>query len=435
MSAHRLPGPEEARAYVHHLEMLGMRLGLDRVRALTTALGDPQNGYRTIHVVGTNGKSSTARFMASVLREHGYRVGAYVSPHLVSLAERQMVDCVPSTDEEFYSLVARVMPVAAEVEKGLPPGERLTQFEVLTAVAFLYFKEKGCEVAVVEAGLGGRWDATSIIHSEVQVVTTIGLEHTEYLGNTPLAILEEKAAVIPRHGKVMAGVLDSPIRARLREICAEREAEVRFLDEEVSLLAGRHQAGFDVFGVEDIYADLRLGVLGRYQHSNAAVAVGALELFLGKALDVEALRRGLAETVVPGRLEVISRQPLCILDGAHNPPGMVEMVKSLDDILDRRRLIGVVSILRDKGALEMLRDLAPRCDILFVTQNSNPRSYAAAELAALVEAMEDGPEVFVDPDPRSALKSAYKLATSNQVVLVTGSLYLISDLKRALPGR
>lgn len=170
----------------------------------------------------------------------------------------------------------------------------------------------------------------------------------------------------------MAGALEPIVKARLGEICAERKAVVRFLDDEVSLLSGRQQAGFDVFGAEDIYTDLRLGVLGRYQRSNAAVAVGALELFLGQALEIDSLRRGLKETVVPGRLEVLSEQPLCILDGAHNPSGMAEMVKSLDHILDRRRLIGVVSILRDKGAVEMLNDLAPRCDILFVTQNSNP---------------------------------------------------------------
>ncbi len=427
-----IPTLEEARAYISSLEMLGMRLGLDRVRALAAALGDPQLAYRTVHVVGTNGKSSTTRFISSILKEHGLKVGTYVSPHLVSLAERQMIDGVPTSDEEFYGLVARIMPVVTAVEASLPQGETLTQFEVLTAVAFLHFKEQGCDVAVMEAGLGGRWDATSIIQSEVQVVTTIGLEHTELLGETTLAILEEKAAVIPAGGKVMAGTLDEPVMARLKAICDERGAVMRVLGEDVSLLADLGQEGFDIFGVEDYYSTLHLSVLGTYQRSNAAVAVGAAELFLARALDPEALRRGLLSTQVPGRLEVISTHPLCILDGAHNPSGMAEMVRSLDRILDRRRLIGVVSILRDKGAEEMLRDLAPRCDILLVTQNSNPRSQSAEALAALVQALENAPEVFIDPDPRSALMSAYRLATSNQVVLVTGSLYLIADLKRAL---
>jgi len=305
---------------------------------------------------------------------------------------------------------------------------------VLTAAAFLHFKEQKCGAAVIEAGLGGRWDATSIIRSEVQVVTTIGLEHTELLGETELAILEEKAAVIPPGGRVMAGSLDEPVRARLADICTERGARLRMFGEDVSLLADPSQETFDVFGAGDFYANLRLSVLGSYQRTNAAVSIGAAELFMGKGLDHAKLSSALFETQVPGRLEVISAQPLCILDGAHNPSGMAEMVRSLDRILDRRRVIGVVSILRDKGAVEMLRDLAPRCDILFVTENSNPRSYAAEELAALLEDIEKGPEVFIDRDARSALMSAYKLANSNQVILVTGSLYLVSDLKRTLGG-
>jgi dihydrofolate synthase/folylpolyglutamate synthase len=425
---------EQAREYVSKLEMFGMRLGLDRVRALAARLGDPQKEYRTIHVVGTNGKSSTTRFLSSILHAHGLRVGTYVSPHLVSLAERQLVDGLPSTDDEFYSLVARIMPAAAEVEATLPEGEVLTQFEVLTVVAYLHFKEQGCEVAVVEAGLGGRWDATSIIQSDVQVITSIGLEHTEHLGETTLAILEEKAAVIPEGGSVVAGTLGADVLERLRTICGERGASSYALGDEFSLLTDLHQDAFDVFGVHDFYPNLRLSVLGSYQRANASVAIGAAELFLGRPLDVEATRTALQCTSVPGRLEVISQQPFCVLDGAHNPSGMAEMLRSLDHILDRRRLLAVVSILRDKGALEMLTDLAPRCDIVFVTQNSNPRSYPAEELAGILEGLEDAPEVFVDPDPQSAVRSAFKLATSNQVIIVTGSLYLIADLKRSMPG-
>ena len=425
---------DQAREYVHGLEMFGMRLGLDRVRALAERLGDPQKAYRTVHVVGTNGKSSTARFISAILQQHGLRVGTYVSPHLVSLAERQLVDGVASTDEEFYSLVARIMPVAAEVEAELPKGEVLTQFEVLTAAAYLYFKESGCDVAVVEAGLGGRWDATSIIESDVQVITTIALEHTEYLGNTALAILEEKAAVIPEGGAVVAGFLDGDVSARLRTICAERGASLCSLGEEISLLTDIGQATFDVFGARDLYSNLRLSVLGNYQRANAALAIAAAEQFMGAALDGVKTRKGLLHTSVPGRLEVISDQPFCVLDGAHNPSGMAEMLRSLDGLLARRRLLAVVSILKDKGALEMLADLAPRCDIVFVTQNSNPRSYPAEELAAILEGLDDAPEVFVDADPESAVRSALKLATSNQVVIVTGSLYLVSDLKRSMQG-
>jgi dihydrofolate synthase / folylpolyglutamate synthase len=418
--------------YINGLERLGWKLGLERVTKLVEALGDPQKAYRTIHVVGTNGKSSTTRFISSLLEAQGLTVGAYVSPHLVSLAERQLVNSVPSTEEEFCELVARVKTAADAVEKRLPEGERLTQFEVLTAAALLHFKERGCDVAVIEAGLGGRLDATAVISSDVQVVTTIGLEHTELLGDTTSAILREKAAVIPEGGHVVAGTLDDDIKAELKEICAARGADCRLLGDDGVILADPRAETFDIFGIYGCYTDVKLSVLGSYQRANAAVAVGAVESFLGGELDAHLVRAALASTKVPGRLEVISHQPLCIFDGSHNPCGMEETMRSLDQLLERRRLIAVVSILKDKESQKMMEALAPRCDIVFVTQSSSPRALGAEELAEILSELEDGPEVFVDADPRSAILSAYRLATSNQVVLVTGSLTLIADLTREL---
>ncbi len=418
--------------YVNSLERLGTRLGLERMQKLVEALGSPHKSYRCIHVVGTNGKTSTTRFISTLLQAQGHKVGAYTSPHLVSLAERQMVDSIPSSDEDFCDLVHRIRPIVEELEKGFAPDEMLTQFEVLTAAAFLYFKEQGCDVAVIEAGLGGRLDATAVIESEVQVLTSIGLEHTELLGDTPLAILKEKQAIIPPHGKVVAGVLASDLKEELKQFCAARDAESHFFGDDIVILADPRGESFDIFGLYGCYMDVKLKVLGGYQRVNAAVSVAAVELFTGGELDGELVRQALASTAAPGRLEVISTQPLCIFDGSHNPPGMEETMRSLDPILERRRLIAVVSILRDKDAAEMIRHLAPRCDIIFATQTTSSRAHTADELAALIGEVDKDTEVFVDPDPHSAMVSAYRLATSNQVVLVTGSLTLISDLKRGM---
>lgn len=339
---------------------------------------------------------------------------------------------MPATETEFCALVDRVRPAVEKVERSLRGGERLTQFEVLTAAALLYFKEKGCDVAVIEAGLGGRLDATSVISSEVQVLTSIGREHTELLGDTLSQILMEKAAVIPQKGRVAVGALAEDLKAELRGFCAARSAQCYFLGEHFAVLADPRGDSFDISSIKGCYTDVRLKVLGAYQRTNAAVAVAAVELFSGAELDDAAVRAALGSTFVPGRLEVISTQPLCLFDGSHNPPGMAETVASLQQILQRRRLIAVVSILRDKEVLEMMRSLVPACDIIFATQSSSPRALAADELAAIVAKLGKGPEVFIDPDPRSAMVSAYRLATSNQVVLVTGSLTLVSDLKREL---
>ncbi len=295
------------------------------------------------------------------------------------------------------------------------------------------------DAAVIEAGLGGRLDATSVIQSDVQVLTSVGLDHTDYLGHSLEAILAEKAAVVRRGGKVMAGPLAQELKVQLRGICRELGAEVRSQDEDVSLLADSHQSPFDVFSFKGSYSDLSLGVLGLYQRENAGVAIGAAELFVDGPLEEDRLRQALAEVRVPGRMEVMSQKPLCILDGAHNPQGMAELARALNVLLPRRRFIAVVSILRDKDAAAMLAEIGHHCDILFFTENSSARSFSAEELTQLSEGLlapagERGPEVFVDKDPCSALRSAYKLASSNQVVLVTGSLYLIADVKRNLAG-
>lgn len=426
------PTIEQVWEYINSLEKLGWKLGLERVTRLVEALGNPQRSYRMIHVVGTNGKSSTVRFISSLLEAQGLKVGAYVSPHLVSLAERQLVNSVPSTDDQFCRLVGRVMVAAEAIESELAEGEHLTQFEVLTAAALLHFKESGCDVAVIEAGLGGRLDATAVITSDVQVVTSIGLEHTEFLGNTLEAILEEKAAVIPAGGSVIAGVLDPGLRANLERICEERQASCRFLGDQIVILGDPRSEIFDVFTPNGCYTELSLSVLGAYQRQNAAVAVAAVEAFIGHELEESLVRLALARTRVPGRLEVISEQPMCIFDGSHNAPGMRETIKSLDQLLERRRMIAVVSVLKDKDSLAMMQTLSPHCDIVFVTQSSSSRAIDAEELAETLLGVEDGPEVFVDADPRSAILSAYRLATSNQVILVTGSLTLIADLKREL---
>jgi dihydrofolate synthase/folylpolyglutamate synthase len=427
-----ISSPQETWDYINGLERLGVKLGLERVTKLVKELGSPHQAYKTIHVVGTNGKTSTTRFISSLLEAQGHTVGAYVSPHMVSLAERQMVGSEPSTEDEFCELVARVRPAVEKVERSLKGAERLTQFEVLTAAALLYFKEKGCDVAVIEAGLGGRLDATAVISSDVQVLTSIGREHTELLGDTLSKILAEKAAVIPQKGRVVVGALAEDLKGELRAFCAARAAECYFLGEQFAVLADPRAESFDISGIIGCYTDVRLKVLGAYQRVNAAVAVAAVESFTGAELDDETVRTALGRTLAPGRLEVISTQPLCIFDGSHNPPGMVETVASLQQILERRRLIAVVSVLKDKDALEMMRALVPACDIVFATQSSSPRALAADQLAAIVATLGKGPEVFIDPDPRSAMVSAYRLATSNQVVLVTGSLTLVSDLKREL---
>jgi dihydrofolate synthase/folylpolyglutamate synthase len=385
-----------------------MRFGLDRMRRLMTVLGSPQERYGSIHVVGTNGKSSTARMTAAILRRHGLHTGTYLSPHLVSFTERVRIDDEDSSDEQFAAAVERARRAAEKVDRTLDEDDRVTQFEALTAAAYDALAVAGVQVAVIEAGLGGRYDATNVIPSRVQVLTNVGLEHTRWLGPTVADIAAEKLDVVrPGATLVVGDGLHPDALALARETTAARGARLV-------------QAGADP-GVEVL-------ARGSYQRRNFALARAAAEAYLGE-LDAEAVRAAAASTLVPGRFELIDRWPDTVVDGAHNPGGMAALAEALRGFLDGRRLVACLSILDDKDAAGMLRELLPLCSEVICTANANPRALTPATLQSLCRQL-GGPPARTVPDPRRALEQARVSAGENGVALATGSIYLIADLLR-----
>ena len=421
----------EIQKYLEDLDRLGMKLGLARITKLLAALGNPQKKIKTIHIVGTNGKSSTARMLSAILASQGLRAGAYLSPHLVSFTERILINGKDIPEPRFDKLIFDVRKKAGEVNKRSRSNGPLTQFEILTAAAFLYFHQQKVDVAVIEAGLGGRYDATNVIDSKVQVLTNVELEHTDLLGKTIPAILKEKAAVIPEKGNVVLGSMSEEALREALKICKAKKAKTRIFDDDFTLLRGGGDK-FDVLTEKHTYEDLQLTLFGQYQRTNCTVAIQAAELFLRKELDEKKLKRGLPRITIPARLEIISEKPLVILDGAHNPSGIAELIDSLQVLVDGKRIIGVVSILKDKDAAAMLGRLLEFCDILFVTENSNPRCTSAQELSKLPVVEESHVQTFVARENQSALESAFKLASTRDVILVTGSLYLLADIKKRM---
>ena len=400
----------EAEQYLLRLELFGMRFGLDRMRRLMTALGMPQHRYAHVHVVGSNGKSSTARFIAAILQRHGLRTGSYTSPHLRWFRERVEVEEEPVSEERFAAAVDRVAHAAELVERALAPDDGVTQFEALTAAAYHELALREVDVAVVEAGLGGRYDATNVIPSRVQVLTGVGLEHTRWLGPTLTDIAEEKLAVVRDHATLVVGALDPETRAVAERVTRERSA--RLVD-----------APGEVPGVA-------LRARGEFQRRNFAVAAAAAEAFLGRPLDRGATLEAGAATSVAGRLEVVGRAPLTIHDGAHNPAGAEALAEALPGAIgESRPLVAVVSILEDKDAAGMLRALLPLADVLVFTRCSNPRSLSPATLETLAAKLGAGDAEIV-ADPREAVDRARQVAGPRGAVVVTGSIYLIADLVR-----
>jgi dihydrofolate synthase/folylpolyglutamate synthase len=403
----------QAEEYLLSLELFGMRFGLDRMHRLMTVLGLPQRRFASIHVVGTNGKSSTVRFCAAILERHGLRTGSYTSPHLGSFRERIEVGEEPVPEADFAAAVARAAQAAELVNRTAEPDDQVTQFEALTAAAYHELARRGVEVAVIEAGLGGRFDATNVIPSKVQVITSVGLEHTRWLGPTLKDIAEEKLAVVRDHGTLVMGELDEESRA-----VAHQTVETHRCD----LVRAEPDLG------------LTLRAPGRFQRGNFAIAAAAAEAFHGSPLDPAALQAAARETTIPGRVEIVAHDPLTVYDGAHNPAGAHALAESLGDVLgDHRPRVAVIGVLEDKDAAAMLAELLPHVDHAVYTRSQNPRSLSPATLTSLAEKLGGPPGVTV-ADPGAAVRRARELAGPGGAVLVTGSIYLVADLVRGRPG-
>ncbi len=424
-------------AYLDSLAAFGMRPGLERVSALLDRLGRPQDSYGVIHVVGTNGKSSTTRYCEALLRAHGVRSGAYLSPHIFGWGERVVVQGRPIDEDRFGAAVDRVRSEVAVLPREL--GET-TQFEVLTVAALVAFAQSGVEAVALEAGLGGRLDATNVVQAPVVVLTNIALEHTAILGDTRELIFAEKAAVI-KGGHVVFGDLDGLEKAA-RHACSTVGATPHFLRHSVS------PGDLAVYGPPDDFAvafapddqperwtGLSVPTPALYQVQNAALATAAVRLFLGR-LDEGAVRSALAGTRVPGRLQVVSHEPLVLTDGAHNPDGARVLAESLAALHLPQPVVGVLAIMRDKDYRTMLASLLPLFDAVVCTAASEPRSLTAAELAEAVDAATGAgrrPDRFETvAEPHAALEGARRQAGEGGSVVVAGSLYLLEDLHEVL---
>jgi dihydrofolate synthase / folylpolyglutamate synthase len=407
---------EQAEEYLLSLELFGMRFGLDRMHRLMTVLGLPQRRFASIHVVGSNGKSSTVRFCAAILEQHGLRTGSYTSPHLRSFRERIEVGEEPIGEADFAAAVTRAAQAAELVNRTAEPDDHVTQFEALTAAAYHELARRGVEVAVIEAGLGGRFDATNVIPSKVQVLTSVSLEHTRWLGPTLTDIAREKLDVVRDHATLVVGPLPHAVFAIAQQTAAEHHAR----------LVAPLSAGGGPLRAET----LPLRAAGRFQHGNFALAAAAAEAFLGRALEERGLKEAATETVIPGRLEAVGERPLTLFDGAHNPSGAQALAASLPDVFGSRRpRVAVVGVLEDKDAAGMLETLLPHLDRVVFTRPANPRSLSPATLVTLAEKL-NGPPVETVAAPQAALARARELAGPDGVVLATGSIYLIADLVR-----
>jgi dihydrofolate synthase/folylpolyglutamate synthase len=418
---------------------------LDRIAALVDLLGRPQASYPVIHLTGTNGKTSTARMVDALLRQFGLRVGRFTSPHLAAVTERISVDGQPISTERFVQIYDEVAPYLDLVDKEQPL--RLSYFEVLTAMAFVAFADTPVDVAVLEVGMGGRWDTTNVADGKVAVVTPISIDHANYLGDTVEAIAAEKAGIIkPESVAVLAEQPPAAADVLLRR-SVEVGAEVAREGAEFGVLRRLVALGGQQLllrGLGGMYDDIFLPLHGAHQAQNAACALAAVEAFFGVGangtLDLEGVRAGFAAVTSPGRLETVRTAPTVLLDAAHNPGGMAATVSALGEAFDFRRLVGVVAVLSDKDVTGMLAVLEPALDEIVVTGNSSPRALPPDELARLAVEVFGAERVVVEPRLDDAIEQAVRLAEegadtlSGAGVLVTGSVVTVGEARTLLSG-
>lgn len=402
---------------------------LERIRALAALLDDPQLRYPTVHVTGTNGKTTVARMTEAIACAHGLTTGLFTSPHLRSVTERLQVCGEPIAPEAFGEEYGHLLPILIEVDHSVGP---VTYFEALTALAYLWFADKPVELGVFEVGMGGTWDATNLVAGDVAVICPIALDHPE-LGSTVAEVAAEKAGIV-KQGRV-AVVREQPREALevVRTRCDEQIATMLLETREWSLDSRSPGVGGQVVRVDGLhatYADVLLPVYGEHAAHSAAAAVVAVEALLERALDEDAVRQALGSVSTPGRLEVVGRHPLIVLDGAHNPAAAEALAAALREAFAWTRLHLVVGGFTNKDLGGVLRALAPLADAGYATAVESVRARSPEEIAQAMATEGVSAEAF--GRVRDALAAARAVAAEDDLILVTGSLYTVADARRAL---
>ena len=417
---------EEAVAYLYSLQKYGIKFGLSKTSNLLKAFGNPHRGKTYLHVGGTNGKGSVGAMVESILMRADLKVGFYSSPHLVRFTERFRVGGQEISPE-------RVAELVRDVREAVDPLEPPTFFEFTTAMALIHFAREQADISIMEVGMGGRLDATNVIRPRASVITNISLEHQAFLGRRLLQIAREKAGIIKRGVDVVTAVTQPPVVRLFEDVCEERGAPLHRLGKDIRIRI--EDSTFKYYGLDQNLEHVEVGLLGRHQYRNAALALAAVEILRRKGFRVTDadMKEGLKTPHWPGRMHTVSRNPLLMLDGAHNPAAIKTLLRSVTRDIEYERLILVLGVMGDKDISKIVREIVPAADYVICTR---PEYYRAAPPETLGKAafrLWKGGEVC--PRLTDALKRAKELAGPEDLILVTGSLFTVGEAMARLEPR
>lgn len=416
---------EQAIAYIHSVCWKGSIPGLGRTQELLEKMGNPEKKLKFVHIAGTNGKGSTAAMTASILSKAGYRTGLYTSPYIYRFHERIQVDGVEISDEDLTEITEYVKPLADSM------AQSPTEFELVCCIAFEYFYRKKCDIVVLEVGMGGAWDATNVIEvPEVAVITNIGLDHTEYLGDTVEKIAETKSGIFKPHGHAVVYRSTPSVEAVYERVCAERDVSLRKADFE-GLVLKAHTLEGQVFDCGS-RKNLVLPLLGDHQLHNASVVLSIADTLIGEGWNIseQNIYDGIRDVRWPGRFDIVCRKPLFIIDGGHNPQCIEALVKNIQDYLAGKKVIALTGVLADKDYADMYKPVMPLVDRFVCITPPNPRKLEAEQLARYLR--QAGAQAQASESILDGVKKAMDLAGKDGVVLCFGSLYSIGGIRDAL---
>lgn len=421
---------QEALDYLQEASNLGSRLGLDTIKQLLHFLGNPQKKIKFIHVGGTNGKGSTSSYLSYALEASGYKVGLFTSPHMLKYNESIKINQVDISDDRFSKLINQIKEqTKLMVEEGLLHP---TTFEIITALAILYFREENVDFVIMEVGLGGREDSTNIIPAPLATVfTSISYDHIDFLGDTLEKIAYEKSGIIKEGTMVISYPQEKEVEYLLKEVSQEKNVEFHMINkddikiEELGVLGGKFNYKYG----DETLTGIQISMLGEHQIYNASLALNTLLTLKSKGLiniQEKEIKEGFLKTRLAGRLEILRETPVFLIDGAHNLQGVEQLVKSIKMFKYRKLILGI-GILKDKDTSHMVELLAPLADQIIVTEVNNPRKLEAEILAG--EIYKYKKDVHVEKDIKESIKKALELAEKDDIILFAGSLYLIGEIR------
>lgn len=417
---------KETLDWLDGFSQFGIKLGLERIKILCDKLGNPQNNYKIIHVGGTNGKGSVCRYISYILKNSGYKTGVYTSPNLQRFTERIIINGEEILEKDVVALIQRIKPILDNMKKN---GDPPTYFEIVTAMAFQYFSEKKVDFAVVEVGLGGRFDATNIVNPILSIITNVTLEHQNILGNEIKDIAFEKSGIIKNNIPVVTGA-DNDALIVIKQKAAENNSELITVDE-VKWKREYFDLDCQEFLIEGLLKNynVKTKMLGEFQGKNIALSLACIEKLQMNGLYIteDSIFKGIEETSFPGRMEIFQRDPIILLDGAHNIKGIEVLAETLENDFTYENLIIVIGILSDKKITDMLKIITPLADIIITTKSSNKRASNPEEIKRIIQEVDFKKEIIVRNKISDAIDYAKSIAKKSDFICITGSLFTVGE--------